>query len=221
MVHILFALLSHRLSTSTPGFAGEGRLRITPIKEISSGGSSNSYSIDMPCHLGTHVDAPRHFSDSGRPIASYRTDDLVFEKPCLLDIPLGAGELLSRDQLVRFERLIAQADILFIRTGFQRYRDTDASKYSSENPGVSADAARYLVGFKKLRAVGLDFISLSSALNREEGRTAHRELLSPRDFLLVEDMDLRAYPSRVRRVLVVPLLIEGVDSAPCTVLAEY
>src|SRR5437867_1440119 len=104
----------------------------------------------MPCHLGTHVDAPRHFSDSGRPIASYRPDDLVFEKPSLLDLPLGAGELLARDQLVPFEGLKSQADILFIRTGFQRFRDTDKSKYSSENPGVSADAARYLVGFKEL-----------------------------------------------------------------------
>src|SRR5438094_29985 len=95
----MLALLSHHLSTSTPGFAGEGRLHITALKEISTGGSSNNYSIEMPCHLGTHVDAPRHFSDSGRPIASFRPDDLVFERPSLLDIPLG-----SEDKIIRPER---------------------------------------------------------------------------------------------------------------------
>jgi arylformamidase len=175
----------------------------------------------MPCHLGTHVDAPRHFSDSGRPISSYRPDDFVFERPRLIDIPLRSGELLARDQLVESERIIVQADILFIRTGFQRYRDADPIKYSSENPGVSADAAKYLVGFRGLRALGLDFISLSSAPHREEGRAAHRELLTSRDFFIVEDMDLKQYPDAVSRVIVVPLFVEGVDSAPCTVLAEY
>ena len=35
-----------------------------------------------------------------------------------------------------------------------------------------------------------------------------------------EDMDLTQVTSSLRRVIVVPFLVQGVDSAPCTVFGE-
>jgi arylformamidase len=55
---------------------------------------------------------------------------------------------------------------------------------------------------------------------REVGREAHRLLLRGRSFLIVEDMDLLGKPASYRRVFIAPLMVEEVDSAPCTVLAE-
>lgn len=217
----MFALLSHHLSTSTPGFAGGDSLKIIAVKEISSGGSSNNYDIVMPCHLGTHVDAPKHFNDSGRPIASYSINDLVFNRPALIEVPKGSNELIIRSDLEQFEELISRTDLLLLRTGFQKFRDADPRVYSSENPGVSAEAAKYLINFSGLRAIGFDFISLSSVSHREEGRMAHRVLLTARDFFIIEDMDLAFCHPSMQRIIVAPLFIEGVDSAPCSVLAEY
>jgi arylformamidase len=217
----MFSLLSHHLSSSTPGFAGGGSLEIEPLKEIASGGSSNNYKISLPCHLGTHIDAPRHVSDKGRPIAAYPVSAFIFTRPKMIHLVLGSGELVRRRHLEGFEESISVCDILFIRSGFQRFRETDKERYSSQNPGFSLEGAKYLASFRKLRALGFDFISLSSVPHRREGRMAHRALLSGRDFFIIEDMDLSHYPQDVGRIIVAPLFVEGVDSVPCTVLAEH
>jgi hypothetical protein len=60
----------------------------------------------------------------------------------------------------------------------------------------------------------------------DEGVEAHRVLLgcegfSDRTVLLVEDARLPRELKPPSRVIVAPWMIEGLDSAPCTVLAEY
>lgn len=213
--------LSHKLSAKTPAFAGGESLTITPIKEIKSGGSSNSYKISFSNHLGTHVDAPQHFDVNGKSIAEYSLEDLVFTRPVLIDLPKDESQFIEREDLEDNRRLIATADMLLLRSGFQKYRDSDPEKYSTRNPGVSSEAALCIVDdFPNLRAIGFDFISTSACQHREEGRVAHRILLSNRDFFIVEDMDLFSYPKKAKRLFVVPLVIVGVDSAPCTVMVE-
>jgi len=92
--------------------------------------------------------------------------------------------------------------------------------YMRRGPCLSAEAAGYLRKFSNLRALGIDTISISSPLLREVGREAHRLLLKGRSFLIVEDMDLLGKPVDYKRVVIAPLLVEEVDSAPCTILAE-
>ncbi|GBC68646.1 Kynurenine formamidase [archaeon HR01] len=216
----MWIYLSHPLSENTPSYAGGPGLTIKPHRQIVRGDSSNSYIVTLLNHLGTHVDAPNHFSVTGRSISSYRPEELFFTSPALVDIPKRSGELLSRSELSSYERVIAGADLLLVRTGFQRYRVEEPERYASLGPCLSAEAAHYLAGFPGLRAVGFDMISISSPLHRDEGRAAHRVLLVERGILIVEDMDLMGKPRELKRVVVAPLMIEGVDSAPCTVLAE-
>ncbi|MCS7135833.1 MAG: cyclase family protein [Nitrososphaerota archaeon] len=217
----MFVLLSHKLNTSTPAYAGGPGLVLKPLKQIIKGDSSNSYLIEMPNHLGTHVDASRHFDPSGRSIADYGIESLIFRKPLLINVPKQDSELILVEDLETYKDRIAEADILLIKTGFQRFRSSDPERYSMHNPGLSSKAASYIVrNFPKLRALGLDTISLSSVDHREDGRLSHKILLSGRDFFIIEDMDLSELTESPKMVIVVPLFIEGVDSAPCVVLAE-
>ena len=171
--------------------------------------------------MGTHIDAPNHFSNDGRPLASYPIDNFIFDKPYLIDLPKQDSELVTKADLEAYRDSIREADLLLLRTGFQIFRETDPLKYGSQNPGLSAEAARYITeNFGNLRALGLDSVSLSPVQNRAEGRQAHRNLLNGRNFFIIEDMDLQSYQDNFRRVWVVPLYVEGVDSAPCTVIAE-
>ncbi|MDW8084344.1 MAG: cyclase family protein [Candidatus Caldarchaeum sp.] len=216
----MWVLLSHHLSTSTPSYDDGPRLEILPYKQISKGDSSNSFFVKMMNHLGTHVDAPYHFDPNGRKISSYSVDELVFSKPLFIDLRKQAQELITRDDLKTFEEEIANSDILLLRTGFQVFRQTDPETYMKRGPCLSPDAAEYLRGFPLLRALGVDMISISSPMRRELGRESHRRLLVGRSFLIIEDMDLSGKPSKLKKVLLVPLMIDDVDSAPCTVLAE-
>ncbi len=217
----MWVILSHKLGVGTPSFAGGPSLTISPIKEIRTGGSSNSYTLSFPNHLGTHVDAPRHSDDRGRGVADYPLSSFIFSCPVVLQLPKEESDMVTADNLRNESKKIRSADLLLIRTGFQKYREDGRERYMNRNPGVSAEAAAYVVSsFPKLRALGFDFISLSAVQNREEGRRAHRTLLTGRDFFIIEDMDLSHVPRHLKRVLVVPLFVEGVDSAPCTVLGE-
>lgn len=214
-------LLSHKISVATPSYAGGPRLRISPLKQISKGDSSNSYILELPNHLGTHVDAPRHFDPEGRSIADYDITSLIFTKPVLLDIPKDESQLIYSDDIRRYRMIIKDADMLLIRTGFQRFRSSDPEKYSMHGPALSSDAARFIADeLPSVRALGIDTISISSPDHREDGRLAHRILLKGRDFLIVEDMDLSALNESPRKIIIVPLFIEGIDSSPCVVIAE-
>ena len=213
--------LSHVLTKETPGFAGGPSLTISPIKEIKTGGSSNSYNLHFSNHLGTHIDCPNHFDENGKTISRYKLDDFVFNSELLLDIPKTDSELIESRDLKKFEKDINKVEILLIRTKFQRYRELEPERYSKANPGLSADGARYIINkFPKLKAIGLDVISASSASNRDEGRKAHSILLKERDFFIIEDMNLMNYVDNIKRIFAIPIFINEVDSSPCTVFAE-
>ncbi|MEM4363302.1 MAG: cyclase family protein [Candidatus Caldarchaeum sp.] len=216
----MWVLLSHRLSPSTPCYDNGPRLEVTAVKQLSKGDSSNTYFIKMLNHLGTHVDAPNHFDPSGRKISSYTADELIFSKPILIDVVKNIGELVLADDLKPYHDEIMGSDLLLIRTGIQRLRDSDPEAFMTKGPCLSVEAAEYLRGFMGLRALGVDAISISSPLLREIGREAHRKLLVGRNFLIIEDMDLLGKPSSFKKVVLAPLMVEDVDSAPCTVFAE-
>ena len=62
-------------------------------------------------------------------------------------------------------------------------------------------------------------ISLTSKLDRLEGKKAHFSFLIENDILVLEDMDLSNLKETPDRVIIAPLLIEGADGSPCTVIA--
>ena len=185
------------------------------------GGSSNSYNLHFSNHLGTHIDCPNHFDENGKTVSKYKLDDFIFTSELLVDIPKKDSELIEARDLEKFEKDINKVEILLIRTKFQRYRELEPERYSKVNPGLSSEGAKYIVDkFPKLKAIGLDIISVSSASNRDEGRKAHGILLKKRDFFIIEDMNLSNYVANIKRIFAIPIFINGVDSSPCTVFAE-
>ena len=66
--------------------------------------------------------------------------------------------------------------------------------------------------------IGFDTISFSSMTDRMIGREAHREILG-RNIRIVEDMKLDLVVFPITQVHAFPLLIEGADGAPVTIIA--
>ena len=212
-------LLSQYIHNKTPQYGGASEISIRRRTAITNGDSSNSQLISMPNHVGTHIDFPRHFSTDGKNINAYASDHWFFETPHLLDYPAHDQEIidLSREIL---DSIPPQTDILLIRTGFQKYRGT--KKYWNNNPGLDPGLASKLRSqCAGIRAVGFDFISLSSYQSRMIGREAHREFLVRHDILVIEDMDLSDIPPVVKSVVALPLLIDQADGVPITVVAHY
>lgn len=213
-------LLSHPLSVQTPVYGGGDGLRITRITSISSGDTANSVHLLLPNHLGTHVDLPHHFFDSGQTLDDYTPADWVFESPALIQVEIESGDLVQRHHLE--EHLSADADLVLISTGHGRSRGARA--YWEGGPGLAPELGHWLREARpSVRAVGMDMISVTTRLRRDAGRAAHRAFLDPqghgRPIRLIEDMRLQDCPPDLDWVLVAPLPLAGADGAPVTVWA--
>lgn len=213
--------LSHVLSTTIPAYGGGSPFQSQNDKNMEAGDSCNTQIWRLSNHAGTHVDAPRHFSRSGKTISSYREADWAFEKPVVIDIaPIEPGQIVGvRD--IEVKPIPTGVDLLLIKTGFGSRRNEP--EYARLNPGFEPELADWLrKKFPDLRMLGFDCLSVSSYAHRDIGRAAHRAFLeNERPLLLLEDADLHAIDAEthLESVLVVPLQVLDADAAPCTVLA--
>lgn len=213
--------LSHRMSSATPLPNGVPPLEFHHHYSMDRGDVSNLFVLHFSNHTGTHIDAPWHFVASGLRISDFQLEEFIFDRPGCIDISLGDGELIEAEHLEPHADLIHRCDLLLLRTGYSRVRQRAPQRYAQQSPGVSTGAANYLAAeFPELRALGLDSVSLACMKHLEDGLEAHRLLLrgEGRRFLIIEDMNLDRDLSRLVQVIALPLMIEGIDSAPCTVM---
>lgn len=217
-----YRYLSHIIEPDTPVYGNAPSVRVEALRSLARSDTANVISVTMTTHSGTHIDAPYHFFSNGRRIAQYPAGFWVFSRPAICRVKLFPGQLLTPEQIT--VRPDTGCDIILFQSGWSNRR-MDAS-YVTENPGVHPDTAEYLRRrFRRLRAVGIDWLSVSSIKNRESGRKVHRVFLRQggggHPLLIIEDMNLSCRLSGLEEVIVAPLLIEGADGAPCTVIGKF
>jgi arylformamidase len=218
--------LSHPLSEHTPFYSCLPKPRLEQIYDLGKGDVCNSFYLTTSNHAGTHVDAPRHFCSEGRDISDYDLSELIFLHPLVLDVPLADSELIEPRH---FESAPLSAsldtDIILLRSGFGQLRG-DERRYVDRSPGFGPAAAEFLMDrFPRLRALAVDFMSISSPAHEIAGAEAHRIFLGcthyrSRPILLVEDALLPDPMPLLLRVFVIPWMFDGLDSAPCTMFGE-
>lgn len=227
--------LSHFLDTNTPSYGNGDGVSIERVRQISKGDSSNNTSIQLPVHIGTHIDSPYHFDEAGKTLDKYDPGTWVFSDIHVIEYEVRPGELLGGDNwLDLFKKVPETTDLLLVKTGFEKYRkdavaNPDDSLYIFHNPGWMPEAGIWLRENRSIRAIGFDFISLSSYENREIGREAHRAFLKSKlnnqenvndPILIIEDMKLSSLDFDPDEVVALPLMIMGVDGAPVTIIAR-
>ncbi len=213
-----YIYLSYFLNDQTPLYGGGKGIHISPDRSIPAGDTANTKNLKFQNHSGTHVDFPNHFFHDGAVAQDYDADFWIFRRPYLLVQKAEADELIRLDAETLLN-IPVDTDLILFKTGFSEYRCTEL--YWENNPGIMPDVADQLRNqCPGLRAIGMDFISLTSFQNREVGREAHRQFLGKKSILLIEDMDLRNIYNHPIKVICLPLLIEGVDGAPVTIVAE-
>ena len=203
--------------------AGFNPPRINVRSRIAQGKSSNTSYIELFAHTGTHIDMPWHFNEKGWKILDFDIGDFVFGNVILVDIPKGAYEPVLWDELTPFEPQLHEADALLIRTGFGEQRVKNPDVYVKGTPGLSLDAANKLADFDNLSCIGVDFISIENVDQaRKIGYPIHHALLDrPQPLILLEDANLSVLgKSRINRIFLFPLRIEGLEASPVTAVAE-
>ena len=204
--------LSYFIDEETPVYGGlKETISIEQSSSIQHGETSNNLKITMPNHAGTHIDFPFHFSDTGKKCHEYPASFWYFEK-------VGFIECSVDEIIVEIEHLPKEIELLILKTGFGAKRMEP--EYWKDQPVLKKELATiFKQKFPFLRVFGFDLISLTSKLDREEGKLAHRSFLIENDILVLEDMDLDFLETIPNRVMISPLLIREADGVPCTVIS--
>ena len=219
---MIYRYLSHPLMSAVPVYGGVASIECRKIKAIEHGNSANTFSFTMENHWGTHIDSPNHFFSNGQKIADYPPEFWLFKSPQVIRINLEPAEILICGSWI--EAVKPASDILLLKSMWSNFRWQDI--YGTENPGIHPDVAFYLrEKFPNIRAIGIDWISVSSYKERNTGRETHRAFLDPdglnHPILIIEDMDMSFESESLEDVFAVPLRIDCIDSAPCTVIGGF
>ena len=108
----MYRRLSYTLNVRDHAFPGAPTMRVEPFESMQKGDRLNTYNVTLFNHFGTHMDGPNHFNGQGRQLYELELSTFIFEKPLLVDIPKGRGELVEPEELMRFDEAIRAADLL-------------------------------------------------------------------------------------------------------------
>ncbi|WP_327370965.1 cyclase family protein [Streptomyces sp. NBC_01217] len=172
--------------------------------------------LNLPTHIGTHVDAPSHFVEDGATLDQLPPSALVGRAYCLQVLrdgpePITAAHLKAAVGL-------EPGDALLIRTGWDdRYTDP---AYVDRHPYLSVDAAEWAVS-AGLRFIGMDTISPDLPMSMRPPNfpyDVHRTLLGA-GTLILENLVLREIADQWCTLFVGVLNVHGGDGAPARALA--
>ena len=215
----MYQILSYPIKEGQPTWPGNPAFSLEPHTSIAGGDTANTCTIHLFNHYGTHLDGPMHFYGKGIPLEQVPFGHFFFHKPLLLDIPKEPGAKLMPEDLIPHREDVKDADLLLIRTGFSKYRREKPDVYENNGPAVSSRLARYLQdNMSHLKA-------LASYSDTKDGDLAHQIMLGmfhDRYICIIEDVNMEGLPSGfLKNAAAVPLIIEGIDSSPVTMWAEY
>ncbi len=191
-----------------------------------------AYSLSTPEHGGTHLDAPRHFSESGHTADQVPPGQLM-GAAVVIDVTAQArgnrDYRLTLDDVVAFEKAhgaIPSNAIVLLRTDWSRHwpdakaylgddRPGDASRLSF--PSYGDEAARVLVEDRRVGALGVDTASID--YGRSTDFVVHR-IAAARNVPGLENLtNLDRLPPRGATVIALPMKIEGGSGGPVRVVA--
>ena len=199
----------------TCGTAWHEKVCIEQLGEMEKVGR-NTTAIRLGSHTGTHIDAPKHFSNQG-----YGVDKLDLNILCgnitVVDFThIGKGEMVVLSDV---EKLEVTERMLF-RFNWHKWWKTEG--YYREFPFFSLEAAKYLID-SGMKLIALDTPSPDDGKNissrGEEDSPVHKHFLS-KDVIIIEyltntdalDLDKKYC------LAALPLKLKDVDGAPARVV---
>ena len=163
--------------------------------------------ISMGSHTGTHIDAPFHMIQDGKPLHEFSLEILV-GRATVFEIP--GVRSIGRADLERFDWTGVQR-VLFKTDNSAHWRD---GKFYQQFVYLEPAGAEFLVD-RGVRLVGIDYLSIDKF--RSESHPSHFVLLS-KNILILEGLNLRPVTSGQYTLYALPLNLQDADGAPARVI---
>jgi len=183
-------------------------------------------------HGGTHLDAPIHFSEKGWTsdlIPVDRFTGAVFVIDVSESCKNNPDYTMQISDIERFEKKngkIAENAIVLMRSGWGKYWP-DKKKYIGNDkpgdtsnlhfPGISKEAAEYLVKEKRIKGFGLDTASMDPGTSQDF--MAHRIFGAADVYGLENVANLEQVPDKGAMLIALPMKIQDGTGGPVRIIA--
>jgi kynurenine formamidase len=165
----------------------------------------------LSTHTGTHIDAPFHFNPNGQTIDQVEVSRYICNNAILMKIQKKDNEMITSDDIIRNSKYaIKEKDTVVLSTGWEK-QIKQRDHYLKNNPGLSKDAAEYLVE-KKVNAVAIDCPSIDKGT--DSGFIAHKMLLSNQVLVIENLCNLYRFKNEKFTLLITPLKLAGASGSP-------
>lgn len=188
----------------TPDLAewpGDTPYRYEWVAKLSEGASVNLGTVTLSVHLGTHMDAPFHYSDEGKTVE--QIDPGVFIGPALV-VDVRGRALITVSDLAGID-LTGTPRILFKTDAWQ-----ERSRFPETIPLLDAELPEYLHS-QGVILVGMDVPSLDH-LDSKDLPIHHA--LGCAGITILESLLLSYVPPGRYELVALPLKLVGADGSP-------
>jgi arylformamidase len=198
--------ISLTISPDLPTWPGDHPLELERFESMDKGAHNNVTRISSSVHLGTHVDAPRHFINDGRTIDQLPLD--VLTGPCyVVQLPEGV-EAITAEVLAATEITPEMKRILF-GTSNSHFWARGESTFQTEFVAITEDGAEWLAA-RGVELVGVDYLSVAPY---GDSVPTHLVLLKA-GIVVIEGLNLSNIMRGFYDLYCLPLKIAGCDGAP-------
>jgi arylformamidase len=204
--------LTREIRTDTKVFPGSPLPKIITWNKMDIH-NYHSEVIFMSTHTGTHMDAPSHFVTGVSSIDQIPVGRFI-SRATLIKIAKAADELITTSEIEASKVKILEGNSIVFSTSWENEVDNDY--YFSHSPGLSEDAAEYLIN-KKVNAVCIDSPSIDRGL--DSNFPAHKLLLN-KEILIVENLcNLSKIDKQNFTLIMTPLKLSGASGSPIRAIA--
>lgn len=195
----------------------------------------SAFSFCMAEHGGTHLDAPVHFAEGKQPV-----DQIPLERLTGEGVRIDLREKVSgnKDYLIQVEDFTGWEEengrtiddkIIILWTGFGDYWPNRESYLGTSEkgpeavadlhfPGLSEEAAKWLVQNRRIKSIGLDTPSID--YGQSSDFLAHRVLFAENIPAMENLANLDQLTDSGFYIVALPLKIKGGSGSPMRVIAQ-
>ena len=210
--------LSHPIYHGMPKIPALPEVCVQRFFSLEKGHPLNVTEIHLPCHAGTHVDAPIHVDPQGKSIEELPLESFV-GPGAVISVQKKGGEAVTAIDLQASGLTVIAGDIVMLHTGWDE--KFEGPEYNL-HPYLSVDAAEWLVN-RRVKLFGLDCITVDLPTPlRQKGFDfpVHRTLLGNGVLIAENVVNLGRIVGKKTRIMAFPLSVRGSDAGHARIVAE-
>ena len=188
----------------------------------------SAYKFSAPEHGGTHLDSPIHFAEGRQTVDQIPVSQLIAPA---IKVDVSAKAEKNRDYLISVEDIttwetangrIPDGSIVLFQTGYGKFWGDRKQYMGAEGdqkhfPGLSVEAAKWILQNRKINAVGIDTASID--YGQSQTFDAHVALMGENVPAFENVANIEKVPTKGAQVIALPMKIKSGSGAPLRIVA--